>query len=335
MSYHPVPIVHDRSYPGRATSSNYGQAASQGRGQPVSPARAVHYTQGATTSHGDTSVASLTNSFGQAHIGVPATSLSGGTSTMPVSASQYFYTADGQLVYAPGASIYSTQAITTPQLSDGSFGGFPGAMQYLAPTAYSAYLPGYPMLPYTPGRSSFYSDRSDIAQKGVPGLDNRRGSYSTDESAPGTPYYGGVTLHDNGTHIAIIDRSPVYSTPSPQIPTHHVGQLIPKPLPYKSTLTNMDLEALVQQHPAIPRAVPAVFTPPQSIRTLEQSLNNQMPGNRNVYIRGLHPDTDDGTLAAYATRFGKVETSKAIIDTSTGACKGFVFQQLSTADTNV
>jgi RNA recognition motif-containing protein len=58
------------------------------------------------------------------------------------------------------------------------------------------------------------------------------------------------------------------------------------------------------------------------MKTLEQSLENRIPGNRNVYIRGLHPTTDDDLLYAYAIRFGAVETSKAIIDTGTGACKG-------------
>ena len=64
------------------------------------------------------------------------------------------------------------------------------------------------------------------------------------------------------------------------------------------------------------------------MRTLDQSLHNPIKNNRNVYIRGLHPNTDDETLAQYAARFGKVETSKAIIDTATGACKGYaVFLQ--------
>jgi len=97
-----------------------------------------------------------------------------------------------------------------------------------------------------------------------------------------------------------------------------------KPLPYKTIPINVDLDALLVQHPTIPRAVPAVFTPRENMRTLDQSLSNPIPGNRNVYIRGLHPHTDDETLAAYAARFGKVETSKAIIDTSTGACKGYI-----------
>jgi hypothetical protein len=83
------------------------------------------------------------------------------------------------------------------------------------------------------------------------------------------------------------------------------------------------VDTLLQQHPAIPHAVPAVFTPRENMRTLEQSLSNPIFGNRNVYIRGLHPNTDDATLAAYSARFGQVETSKAIIDTSTGACKGY------------
>jgi hypothetical protein len=197
-------------------------------------------------------------------------------------------------------------------------------MQYLPAANYSGYQPTCPVLSYPPGRASIFADRSDIPQKGVPGLDNRCDSYSTDESAPGTPYYSGANLRDNGAHIAIIDHSPVYSTPSPQPPAHHIGQNIAKPLPYKG-LANVDLYALLQQHPAIPPAVPAVFTPSHNLRTLEQSLNNPIPGNRNVYIRGLHPDTDDDTLVAYAARFGKIETSKAIIDTSTGACKGYVF----------
>jgi RNA recognition motif-containing protein len=79
---------------------------------------------------------------------------------------------------------------------------------------------------------------------------------------------------------------------------------------------------MLLQDPAIPKAVPAVFTPANQIKTLEQSLENRIPGNRNVYIRGLHPTTDDELLLRYASRFGEVETSKAIIDTATGACKG-------------
>jgi hypothetical protein len=284
------------------------------------------YAQGAAqaSQRGD-SLASIISSFSQTHLGVPGANISATSNGLSVGTNSYFYTADGQLIYAPATGMYATQTIAPTQLPDGSYDSFPATLQYLPQGAYPGYVPGYPMLPYTPGRSSLYSDRSDILHKGVPGLENRRGSYSTDESSPGTPYYGSMSLRDHGTYIAAVDRSPIYSTPSPQLAIPHLGQ-VSKPLPYKNVGHNVDIDALLQQHPAIPRAVPAVFTPRENMRTLEQSLSNPIFGNRNVYIRGLHPNTDDATLAAYTARFGQVETSKAIIDTSTGACKGYLFR---------
>lgn len=231
---------------------------------------------------------------------------------------QFFMTADGQVFCTPVPGMYPPQPMAPGQLADGSY-AFPSTMPYLSQVPYG-YIPGYPMMPYTPGRAGYYTDRSDH-HKDVPGLENRRGSYSTTESVPGTPYYGTTSLRDQTTQIAPADRSPFGSTPSPpQVGLAQTG----KPLPYKSIPVDVDINALLVQHPAIPRAVPAVFTPRESMRTLDQSLSNPIHGNRNVYIRGLHPHTDDETLAAYAARFGKVETSKAIIDTATGACKGYV-----------
>lgn len=175
------------------------------------------------------------------------------------------------------------------------------------------------MIPY-PAARGYYPDRGQL-HKEVQGLENRRGSYSTNESAPGTPYYGSVSLREHRTHIAQVDRSLFGYTPSPQgLLIQHIPQ--PSNLPFKTIPADVDIDTLLLQYPAIPHAVPAVFTSRESIRTLDQSLSNPVQGNRNVYIRGLHPNTDNETLAAYAARFGKVETSKAIIDTSTGACKG-------------
>uniref|UniRef100_A0A8H7NP35 RRM domain-containing protein n=1 Tax=Bionectria ochroleuca TaxID=29856 RepID=A0A8H7NP35_BIOOC len=76
------------------------------------------------------------------------------------------------------------------------------------------------------------------------------------------------------------------------------------------------------------------FSPPGQMKSLEQSLENRIPGNRNVYIRGLHPTTDDELLFLFASRFGAVETSKAIIDTGTGACKGFGFAKFVDAQSS-
>jgi hypothetical protein len=295
----------------------YGQSGTQ-----AGPHRADSNGHAAQRSPTD-NMASLINAFNQQHLGIPGGPLPG-AGQYPVTG-QFCMMQDGQVVYVPTAGMYSTQPMGPTQLSDGSYGVYPTTM--LAPQpAYAGYVPGYPMVPYatSPGRTGYYSERSvsDAMNKEVPGLDTRRGSYSTtNESAPGTPYYGSQTLRDHGTHIVAVDRSPIYSTPSPQTIALPASQAV-KPLPYKTATINVDLDFLAQQHPVIPPAVPAVFTPRENMRTLEQSLSTTIFGNRNVYIRGLHPNTDDETLAAYAARYGKVETSKAIIDTSTGACKG-------------
>ncbi|KAL1838261.1 hypothetical protein VTJ49DRAFT_2854 [Mycothermus thermophilus] len=168
-------------------------------------------------------------------------------------------------------------------------------------------------MPYTPGRiASYATDRSSE----VPGLENRRGSYSTTESTPATPFFGSISERSGAGRVAVFRSS--YTTPSPE-------QIVaPKPQPIDE-----DLLALLKQDPPIPEAVPAVFTPPSHTKSLEQCLENRIHGNRNVYIRGLHPTTDDDLLHRYASRFGKVEQSKAIIDTSTGACKGFGFAKFA------
>jgi hypothetical protein len=83
-----------------------------------------------------------------------------------------------------------------------------------------------------------------------------------------------------------------------------------------------DLESLTQQDPAIPRAVPAMWTNPSEM-TLAKCLENR-EGITNVYIRGFLPETTDETLYAYASRFGKIDRCKAIVDLDTGLCKGYV-----------
>lgn len=158
--------------------------------------------------------------------------------------------------------------------------------------------------PYTPGRAASYTDRSND----VPALETRRGSYSTTESTPATPFFG------NAARISVARST--FNTPSPDHAPLAGG------FPKASVADDVDMEALLKQDPPIPAAVPAVFTPPQHMKTLEQCLENRIVGNRNVYIRGLHPTTDDDLLLKYAQRFGEVEQSKAIIDTATGACKG-------------
>jgi hypothetical protein len=331
MSYQQTSSHTDTAFPNRSTSNMYPHTQARTHGD--SQSRAASYSHGPTVGaqNDNPSMNAMMTQF--AGISLPGANMASTTNTMgpsqlPLAASsQYFFTADGQLLMAP--SMYPTQPMAPTQLSDASYGSYPATLPYLAQAAYHGYVPGYPVLPYTPGRAGYFPDRSDHLHKEVPGLENRRGSYSTNESAPGTPYYGSVSQRDQSTQIAAVDRSPFGSTPSPQqIPLQHAIQQSEKQLPYKTIPINVDIDALLMQHPAIPRAVPAVFTPRENMRTLDQSLSNPIYGNRNVYIRGLHPNTDDETLAAYAARFGKVETSKAIIDTSTGACKGYAIANI-------
>ncbi|KAK4178222.1 putative sporulation-specific protein 5 [Triangularia setosa] len=177
----------------------------------------------------------------------------------------------------------------------------------------------YHAMPYTPGRVASYADRSSSE---VPASENRRGSYSTTESMPASPFFGSASERGAGSRVAVFRSS--YTPPSPE------QVVLPGSAPKAASQPIDDeLLELLKQNPAIPEAVPAVFTPPTHIKSIEQCLENRIHGNRNVYIRGLHPTTDDDLLHRYASRFGPVEQSKAIIDTATGACKGFGFAKFA------
>ncbi|KAK8033418.1 RNA binding protein MSSP-2 [Apiospora marii] len=125
-------------------------------------------------------------------------------------------------------------------------------------------------------------------QQDVPPLDNRRSSYSTTESTPATPFFGSTASRDAAARVTVFDRS-TYTTPSPQ-QVNSAGMVQqPKAFSAVPTAADRDMDSLLTRDPAIPQAVPAVFTPQENMKTLEQSLTNPIPGNRNVYIRGLHP----------------------------------------------
>ncbi|KAI1639802.1 hypothetical protein F4809DRAFT_648338 [Biscogniauxia mediterranea] len=231
--------------------------------------------------------------------------------------------ADAQVLYAAGYAPAPTGVHPFGYGQHPEAGASAFTAPYLPQGAYPAYLP-YQFVPITPGRPGIMAERSDASSKDVPGLDNRRSSYSTTESTPATPFFGSMASREQGNRVAVFDRS-TYTTPSPQQLVAGGAAQQSKGLYSISIPVDRDLDALLRREPAVPSAVPAVFTPQESMKTLDQSLVNHIPGNRNVYIRGLHPTTDDDLLLKYAERFGKVETSKAIIDTATGACKGFGF----------
>ncbi|RDA87393.1 hypothetical protein CP532_7027 [Ophiocordyceps camponoti-leonardi (nom. inval.)] len=236
---------------------------------------------------------------------------------LPLGPGHFMMGSDGQFVLAP---MPAAQPMGMSHSQEHPYNNFA-----LPAGGYGAPYVGLPMplMPFTPGRANTAQPRLDRGSNDVPGLENRRGSYSTTESTPATPFYGTVSQRDGGPRVASLDCS-AYTTPSPQ----QMGLAALHSEPAKSSVPAVServIEDLLKKEPAIPRAVPAVFTPPGQMKSLEQSLENRIPGNRNVYIRGLHPTTDDRLLYEFASRFGSVETSKAIIDTNTGACKGFGF----------
>ncbi|KAI0418512.1 hypothetical protein F5X98DRAFT_373660 [Xylaria grammica] len=281
----------------------------------------ANFTALANQNSVDAGMTAIANQLGGLGINGAAVGPNG---AVPPVMNSYVTTADGQLLYPASYAPAGIPAYGYGQAPDATNASF--TTPYLAQGGFPAYVP-YSYVPYTPGRAGIMSERSEAATKEVPGLENRRSSYSTNESTPATPFFGSsMASRDPASRVAVFDRSS-YTTPSPQQylgGAPNVGQN-PKGLYTYPLAADRDLDCLLRRDPPIPTAVPAVFTPRKSMKTLEQSLVNNIPGNRNVYIRGLHPTTDDDLLLRYTERFGKVETSKAIIDTATGACKGFGF----------
>lgn len=238
---------------------------------------------------------SMIGLFPQTYLNAPNGTIPAASNTIPaVIAPQFFYT------------ICSPQPVTAA-LPKGGYAPYTPSLAYATQANYSGYMPAHSMMPYSQARQGHLAECQGAMHKDVPGL------YSTNDLALRTPFHGSL---GHGYRVPV-KKSPIYSTLSPQTP-HNVLPQAGKPFPCKAIPVNCNIATLDQ---TIPKAVPAVFTP-ENARTLDQSLSNQINGNRNVYIRGLRPDTNDEILAAYARLFGSVETLIAIIDTATGACKG-------------
>ena len=114
---------------------------------------------------------------------------------------------------------------------------------------------------------------------------------------PGYPYQAAV---DDNTYIA--------------------GPIQPMKTKDNKGYEMVNLDELVMREPPMPRAVPALWTNQEDL-TLAKCLQNP-EGITNVYIRGFMPDTTDEDLHQWASRFGEIESCKAIIDQDTGKCKG-------------
>ncbi|XP_050388423.1 RNA-binding motif, single-stranded-interacting protein 1 isoform X4 [Patella vulgata] len=93
---------------------------------------------------------------------------------------------------------------------------------------------------------------------------------------------------------------------------------------YQSPSTNP--YATYIQHTNYPtRNMPAASPNTTSSQSSSQSLSGENLSKTNLYIRGLNPNTSDKDLVNLCQQFGKITSTKAIIDQNTGKCKGYGF----------
>lgn len=169
-----------------------------------------------------------------------------------------------------------------------------------------------------PGATSNYNWSYGVPGQ-VPDLDpNRRGSWpSNEEHSPLTPAVGGTGYQE---------KYPNYAYPNTTASTigqqYIAGPTQPMKCADNKSYEMVNLDELTQRDPPIPRAVPALWTNQDEL-SLAKSLQNP-EGITNIYIRGFMPDTTDEDLERWASRFGDIESCKAIIEQDTGKCKGFV-----------
>ncbi|KIW64028.1 hypothetical protein PV04_08989 [Phialophora macrospora] len=202
--------------------------------------------------------------------------------------------------YAQNQSSAGDATSQIPYVPTGMFPNFIGNNS-MAPST----LPGYGW-PYgvTPNLAGF-----DPA---------RRSSWSSEENAA------------NNQAAALQVQSDYYSIPVPYMTTgapasqHYIaGPIQPMKCQDNKSYEMVNLDELVNRDPPIPRAVPALWTNQEEL-SLAKCLQNP-EGITNVYIRGFMPETTDEDLHRWASRFGEIESCKAIIEQDTGKCKGFGF----------
>lgn len=197
-----------------------------------------------------------------------------------------------------------------------------GQFPYLSTGMYPNVNPGCSILPGTiPGYAAPYLMNGDAQD---PNLQKRHSWGSNEENKPvaqSSSETGTQQEYYPSTTVPSMDGSSLQSYPYSNISQPLAPPCLPLQMMKTSTgYVLQDLEALTQQEPAIPRAVPAMWTNPSEM-TLAKCLENR-EGITNVYMRGFLPETTDEMLHAYASRFGKIDRCKAIVDLDSSLCKG-------------
>ncbi|KAL2822987.1 hypothetical protein BJX63DRAFT_438930 [Aspergillus granulosus] len=240
-----------------------------------------------------------------------------------------------------GPRHYNNQLVLLP--NGGVFGGIPsvspvaafpqtslpghnqaGQLPYPSNAIYSSLTPGCPVVPASMQGYPFpYLMNCDMQDP--TGQKQSQWTGRGDQKSAGPSISNGSSQSDLFNAIPGLNGSSTSSYVMNGLPQGEQTCLNLQMMKTPTGYILQDLESLVQQEPAIPRAVPAMWTNPMDL-TLAKCLENR-EGITNVYVRGFLPETTDQMLHAYASRFGKIDRCKAIVDLDTGLCKGFGFVQ--------
>ncbi|XP_060607344.1 RNA-binding motif, single-stranded-interacting protein 1-like isoform X4 [Ruditapes philippinarum] len=99
-----------------------------------------------------------------------------------------------------------------------------------------------------------------------------------------------------------------------------------------------DLSEYLKSRPILLANLPQTYTPrsmPAASPNTSQSSGGSQSGaeqlsKTNLYIRGLNPNTTDKDLVNLCTPYGKIISTKAIVDQTTNKCKGYGFVDFET-----
>ena len=226
------------------------------------------------------------------------------------------------LMLLPGGQPYAVPAMYTQQPN--SMADQSAQLQYIPNGVFPNFLSSTNMVPGAlPGYSWPYNGiTGDTSGLGA----NRSGSLSSgEEKYPVTPVVGAPGQADYYNGFVGLDRSSVSfpygaGTSSSLAQPYIAGPIQPMKCADNKSYEMINLDELVQRDPPIPRAVPALWTNQDDL-SLAKCLQNP-EGITNIYIRGFMPDTTDEDLHQWASRFGEIESCKAIIDMETNKCKG-------------
>ncbi|XP_060607362.1 RNA-binding motif, single-stranded-interacting protein 3-like isoform X16 [Ruditapes philippinarum] len=112
---------------------------------------------------------------------------------------------------------------------------------------------------------------------------------------------------------------------------YYSGEVCPE-MKIRTEVPNSGLSVLYHpylNHTYTPRSMPAASPNTSQSSGGSQSGAEQL-SKTNLYIRGLNPNTTDKDLVNLCTPYGKIISTKAIVDQTTNKCKGYGFVDFET-----